>query len=70
MERIAMLSSLLLLFVFAAPRAFAAPGASTAANASVVIWPGGVPPHGITHKDDFGTHILSISHREKSGRVE
>lgn len=59
-----MLSSLIVLF------AFAVPGASPAANASVVIWPGGVPPQGIAHKDDFGNHILSISHREKSGRVE
>ncbi|OJV44032.1 MAG: hypothetical protein BGO25_12990 [Acidobacteriales bacterium 59-55] len=65
-----MLSHLLLLFVFAVSGGFAVPGASTAAKASVVIWTGGVPPQGITHKDDFGSHILSISHREKSGRVE
>jgi mannose-6-phosphate isomerase-like protein (cupin superfamily) len=37
---------------------------------TITVWPKGVPPGGITEKADFGDHILSISHRDKSGRVE
>lgn len=59
-----MMSSLLLLF------AFALPAAAPAAGTSVVIWPDGVPPQGITHKEIFGNHAISISHREKDGRAE
>jgi mannose-6-phosphate isomerase-like protein (cupin superfamily) len=36
----------------------------------VTLWKSGVPPQGITQKDNYGNHILSISHREKSGFVE
>jgi mannose-6-phosphate isomerase-like protein (cupin superfamily) len=36
----------------------------------VTLWKNGVPPQGITEKDHYGNHILSISHREKSGFVE
>jgi mannose-6-phosphate isomerase-like protein (cupin superfamily) len=36
----------------------------------VTLWKGGIPPQGITEKDNYGNHILSISHREKSGLVE
>lgn len=36
----------------------------------VTIWPNGMPPQGIKHKDDYGNHILSVSHRDKSGVVE
>src|ERR1700761_5449921 len=36
----------------------------------VLFWPHGVSPLGITHKDDFGNHLLEVSHREKSGNVE
>lgn len=36
----------------------------------VTIWPKGAPPQGIKQKDDYGTHILSVSHREKDGVVE
>jgi uncharacterized RmlC-like cupin family protein len=35
-----------------------------------IVWPNGIPPAGITHKEDFDNHILSISHREKDGRAE
>lgn len=59
-----MMSSLLLLFAFALPTAY------PAAGTSVVIWPNGVPPQGLTHKEDFGNHAISISHREKDGRAE
>jgi mannose-6-phosphate isomerase-like protein (cupin superfamily) len=38
--------------------------------AGVTVWSKGVPPAGIKHKDDYGTHILSVSHREKDGVVE
>lgn len=36
----------------------------------VTLWPKGVPPQGIKHKDDYGNHVLSVSHREESGVVE
>jgi mannose-6-phosphate isomerase-like protein (cupin superfamily) len=36
----------------------------------VKIWSKGMPPEGIKHKDDYGTHILSVSHRESDGVVE
>ena len=36
----------------------------------VTLWKGGIPPQGITEKDNYGDHALSISHREKSGFVE
>ncbi len=36
----------------------------------VTIWPKGMPPEGIKQKDNYGSHILSVSHREKSGVVE
>jgi mannose-6-phosphate isomerase-like protein (cupin superfamily) len=42
----------------------------TSPDGGVIIWTKGVPPQGITHKDDFGNHIISISHRETNGRVE
>jgi mannose-6-phosphate isomerase-like protein (cupin superfamily) len=37
---------------------------------SVRIWPKGMPPNGIKEKDDYGDHILSVSHREENGVVE
>ena len=60
--------SLLLIFAFALPAASA--GQSNNPHQDVIVWPNGVPPAGITHKEDFGNHILSISHREKDGRAE
>ncbi|HVG26815.1 MAG TPA: hypothetical protein VM865_04340 [Acidobacteriaceae bacterium] len=39
-------------------------------DGGVKVWPKGVPPEGITHKENFGNHILSISHRTSNGRVE
>ena len=36
----------------------------------VTLWKSGIPPQGITQKDNYGNHILSISHRENSGFVE
>jgi len=36
----------------------------------VTIWSKGMPPQGIEHKDNYGDHILSVSHREKNGVVE
>ena len=36
----------------------------------VVIWPHGVSPQGIKHKDDFGNHALSITIHDKSGIAE
>ena len=36
----------------------------------VTIWPHGVSPLGITHKDNFGNHGLSITVHDKSGIAE
>ena len=36
----------------------------------VVIWPHGVSPQGVTHKDNFGNHGLSITVHDKSGIAE
>ena len=63
-----MTSSLLLLFAFALPAAVAEQ--SNHPHPDVIVWPNGVPPAGIAHKEDSGNHILSISHREKDGRAE
>src|SRR3982074_3739044 len=63
-----MTSSLLLFFAFALPAASARQ--SNNPPQDVIVWPNGMPTAGITHKEDFGNHILSISHREKDGRAE
>jgi mannose-6-phosphate isomerase-like protein (cupin superfamily) len=36
----------------------------------VVIWPHGVSPLGVTHKENFGNHGLSITVHDKSGIAE
>ena len=36
----------------------------------VKIWQKGMPPGGFKEKDDYGDHVLSVSHREKDGVVE
>ena len=36
----------------------------------VRVWPKGMPPGGIKEKDDYGDHIVSVSHREENGVVE
>ena len=36
----------------------------------ITVWKGGVPPGGIKEKAEFGDHLLEISHREASGKVE
>ena len=42
-----------------------------AANpAGFLDWPKGVPPGGLSEKDAFPNHTLSISHRDKDGLVE
>jgi hypothetical protein len=46
------------------------PAAILAQNGSITVWSKGVPPGGPTQKVDFGTHILSVSHRDKDGRAE
>jgi mannose-6-phosphate isomerase-like protein (cupin superfamily) len=43
---------------------------ATAQDKTITLWPKGVPPGGITQRADFGDHIIFISHRDKSGRVE
>ncbi|MCU1247682.1 MAG: hypothetical protein JWQ49_711 [Edaphobacter sp.] len=63
-----MTSSLLLFFALALPAASA--DQSNNPHQDVIVWPYGMPPAGIAHKEDFGNHILSISHREKDGRAE
>jgi mannose-6-phosphate isomerase-like protein (cupin superfamily) len=63
-----MRSNLLLIFAFALPAAWT--GQNHNPHQDVIVWPNGMPPAGMTHKEDFGNHILSISHREKDGRAE
>ena len=41
-----------------------------AQTSPVVIWPHGVSPQGVTHKDNFGNHGLSITVHDKSGIAE
>jgi mannose-6-phosphate isomerase-like protein (cupin superfamily) len=41
-----------------------------AQEGGITVWPKGVPPGGIKQKADFGDHLLEISHRETSGKVE
>ncbi len=40
------------------------------ADGGISIWTKGVPPKGTAEKDDYGNHILSISHRDGNGKVE
>jgi mannose-6-phosphate isomerase-like protein (cupin superfamily) len=49
--------------------AFLQPQTATA-KPEVVIWPHGVSPLGVKHKDDFGNHGLSITVHDKSGIAE
>lgn len=44
--------------------------AACAQDGGITVWPKGVPPGGIAQKADFGDHLLEISHREVSGKVE
>lgn len=55
---------------FASLTVLLACAAAPAQNKSITVWPKGVPPGGITQRADFGDHIIFISHRDKSGRVE
>jgi len=41
-----------------------------AATPQVLVWPHGVSPFGIDHKDVFDNHLLEVSHRDHSGNVE
>jgi uncharacterized RmlC-like cupin family protein len=43
---------------------------AAAPKQDVVIWPHGVSPLGIKHKEDFGNHGLSITVHDKSGIAE
>jgi mannose-6-phosphate isomerase-like protein (cupin superfamily) len=62
MIRLALITTALLIPQAAAPLA--------ASDAQVLVWPGGVSPQGIDHKDIFANHGLQVSHRDKSGNVE
>jgi mannose-6-phosphate isomerase-like protein (cupin superfamily) len=41
-----------------------------AQDGGITVWPKGMPPGGITQRAEFGDHLLEISHREVSGKVE
>jgi hypothetical protein len=41
-----------------------------APDPGVVIWPHGVAPQGVKHKEDFGNHGLSITVHDTSGVAE
>jgi mannose-6-phosphate isomerase-like protein (cupin superfamily) len=44
--------------------------AAWAQDGGITVWPKGMPPGGIAQRADFGDHLLEISHREVSGKVE
>lgn len=44
--------------------------AQVAPQPPVTIWPHGVSPFGVTHKENFGNHSLSITVHDKSGIAE
>ena len=44
--------------------------AAQIAQPPVTIWPHGVSPLGVTHKENFGNHSLSITVHDKSGIAE
>lgn len=44
--------------------------AAQAPDGGITLWPKGMPPGGIAVRADFGDHLLEISHREVSGKVE
>ena len=48
----------------------AAPVLMAQSGDGVMYWPKGIPPEGATYKADFGNHIVSLSHRDKDGKVE
>jgi len=64
--KVLILSSVVLLSAMFEPAIAQQP----ALPSGVTIWPKGMPPQGIKQKDDYGDHILSVSHRETSGVVE
>ena len=43
---------------------------SQAQDATITVWPKGIPPGGLTQKAEFGDHLLEISHRETNGKAE
>ncbi len=59
-----------LMMVFLAALAGVAFAQQITIKDGVRIWPKGQPPNGIKEKDDYGDHILSITHRESNGVVE
>jgi len=50
--------------------AMLAPQGAPATPSGFALWSKGVPPGGMSEKDPFGNHTLSISHRDKDGLVE
>jgi len=48
----------------------APPQAATNNPPGFLLWPGGIPPGGLSEKDSFGNHTVSISHRDEDGRAE
>jgi mannose-6-phosphate isomerase-like protein (cupin superfamily) len=70
-ESLSMISPLVLLAVLIFPQPSAAPQQATAGTPpGFVLWPKGIPPGGLSEKDSFGNHVLSISHRDKDGLAE
>jgi len=52
------------------PLIFLAMFQQAAPQQQVLVWPHGVSPLGIDHKDVFDNHLLQVSHRDHSGNVE
>lgn len=67
-----MISQAIVLATLIFPQIFSASAPQKSANNPPVFlfWPGGIPPGGISEKDSFGNHTISISHRDKDGLAE
>lgn len=67
-----MISEVIVLAALTFPQSFITtlPQLATNDPPGFLLWPGGVPPGGLSEKDSFNNHTISISHREKDGRAE
>lgn len=67
-----MISQVIVLATLLFPQASSArpPQASTNNPPGFFVWPKGVPPGGMSEKDSFGNHTISISRRDKDGLAE
>jgi mannose-6-phosphate isomerase-like protein (cupin superfamily) len=67
-----MISQVIVLAALIFPQSSPAPRPQSSADnpPGFLLWPRGVPPGGLSEKDSFGNHTISISHRDKDGLAE